>query len=216
MQRLLRTAIFIVLIFALFIGSVLAQGVPGPSAKIPPGLMTLVPQGFELKSPQTFVSGTYGGVSFYASKHIDGRRDVYTSEYHFNLIVMDKPQVLVKSQGPIYQKQVEQDSQNDFNDRSQKAEVVDPGVGYDKPRLTKYPWGNGITQRVIHKYMGAGKGPDEIEYSCSYFGLIISGNVIKSFKLSVWGVDSREVADQWANKAAATIAKITLGDLNVK
>ncbi|HEX3043413.1 MAG TPA: hypothetical protein VHY08_01555 [Bacillota bacterium] len=212
MKKLNRILIVSLVPIVLFISSVLAQGSP----KLPPGIQALMPQGYELKSPQTFVSGTMGKVEFIASKQIDGRRDVYTSEYHFDLTVMEKPQILVKSQSPIYQKQLEQNSQNDFNDRSQKAEVVDPSVGYDKPQLTKYPWGNGITQRVIHKYMGAGKGSDEIEYSCSYSGLIISGNVFKSFKLLVYGVDTREEADKWANKAAEIIGKTTLGDLNVK
>ena len=214
MQRFLTPAIFIVLILAIFIGSVLAQGIQAPSQKLPPGIQTLVPQGHELKSSQTFVSGTTGSVKFIANKHIDGRRDVYTSEYDFDLRMMEKAQILVKSHTPIYQKQLEQDSQNALNSRSK--EVSDPVIGYDKPQLTKYSWGNGITQRVIHKYMGGGKGPDEIEYSCVYFGLIISGNVFKSFKLAVHGVDSRGEADQWANKAAEMIAKTTLGDLNVK
>jgi hypothetical protein len=214
MQRFLTPAIFIVLIFALFIGSVLAQGIQAPSPKLPPGIQALVPQGYELKSSQTFVSGTSGSVSFVAGKHIDGRRDVYTSEYHFDLRMMEKPQILVERQAPMYRKQLELDTQNALNSRSK--EVSDPATGYDKPQLTKYPWGNGITQRVIHKYMGAGNGPDEIEYSCIYFGLIISGNVFKSFKLAVSGVDSRGEADQWANKAAEMIAKTTPGDLNVK
>jgi hypothetical protein len=216
MRHFIRTEVVVVLIYAISIGNVLAQGVPRPSAKIPRGLMILVPESYDLQSPSTFASGTNGNVSFIASKHIAGRRDVYTSEYHFDLTVMDKPQVLVQSQGPIYRNKVEQDSQNAFNNGNRKTEIVDPVVGYDKPQLTKYPWGNGVTQRVVHKYMGAGKGQDEIEFSCSYFGLIISGNIFKLFKLSVSGVDSREIADHWADKAATSIAKITPGDLNVK
>ena len=211
MQRFLTPAIFIVLILAIFIGSVLAQG---SSPKLPPGIQALVPQGHELQSPQTFVSGASGSVNFVASKHIDGRRDVYTSEYHFDLRMMEKAQILVERQAPMYRKQLELDTQNALNSRSK--EVSDPATGYDKPQLTRYPWGNGITQQVIHKYMGGGNGPDEIEYSCSYFGLIISGNVFKSFKLAVSGVDSRGEADQWANKAAEIIAKTTPSDLNVK
>jgi hypothetical protein len=215
MRDLLRTAGVMVLVFAIFICSLLAQGIPRPAAKIPQGFMTLVPQGYELKSPRTFVAGTTGSVSFYASKRIAGRRDAYNSEYRFDLTLMEKPEVLVPLHGPMYKKQLEQDAQNDFNSRSKKVDVADPVVGYDKPQMARYSWGNGITQRVIHKYMGAGKGPDEIEFTCSYFGLIISGNVFKSFKLFVSGVDSREIADQWADKAAATIAKMTPGDLDV-
>lgn len=214
MQRFLTPAIFMVLIFAIFIGSVLAQEIQPPSPKLPPGIQALAPQGYELKSSQTFVSGASGSVNFVAGKHIDGRRDVYTSEYRFVLRMMEKPQVLVERQAPMYRKQLELDTQNALNSRSK--EVTDPAIGYDKPQLTKYPWGNGITQRVIHKYMGGGKGPDEIEYQCVYFGLIISGNVFKSFKLAVSGVDSSGEADQWANKAAEMIGRASLGDLNVK
>lgn len=213
MRRFLMPAIFIV---SFLFGSVLVKGAQPPSSKLPPVFQKLIPQGYKLESSQTSVSGTMGGVNFTASKHIDGRRDVYTSEYDFDLTMMEKPQVLVKSHTPIYQQKVEQDTQSALNSRGEKASGSDPTIGYDKPLLTKYPWGNGITQRVIHKYMGSGTGPDEIEYSCIYFGLIISGNVFKSFKLAVRGVDGHGEADQWANKVAEAIGRASLTDLDVK
>jgi hypothetical protein len=216
MKKLNRILIVFLALIVLFVTCFLAQGMQAPSPKLPPGIQALVPQGHELKSPQTFVSGTMGNVNFFASKQIGGRRDVYTSEYHFDLTIMEKPQVLVKSQGPIYQKQLEQNSQNHFNDCIQKVEVVDPSIGYDKPQLTKYPWGNGITQRVIHKYMGGGKGPDEIEYQCEYFGLITTTGAIKKYKLSVYGVENREVADKWATKIAEQVEKTSISNLAVK
>lgn len=216
MRHSLRTAVYVVLVFAISYGLVPAQGVQGPTAGIPKSLTGLVPDGYEIQSPKTFVSGTMGSVSFGAVQHIDGRRDVYTREFRFELTVMEKPEVLVASQGPIYKKKIEQDAQSSFDNSREKADVADPVVGYDEPRLTEYPWGRGVTQRVVHKYVGAGQGPDEIEFSCQYFGLIVSGAVFKLFKLSVSGVDSREAADQWAIKAAGAIAAITPADLSVK
>lgn len=207
----------ILLMSPLFVATVSAQNVPGrPSAGIPRALVTIVPPGHQLQSPRTFVVGTSGGVQFVASKHIDGRRDVYTSEYGFDLTMMSKPQILVQRQIPVYQAKVAKDATDNFNARSEDVGKADPIVGYDKPQMTKYPWGTGITQRVLHKYMGGGAGKDEIEYSGSYFGMIVSGNVFKLIKLSVSGVDSREAADKWANGAAAAVAKLTLGDLQVK
>ena len=216
MRHSLKAAVYVALVAAILGGRAQAQGTQGPTAGIPKGLTGLVPEGYEIQSPRTFLTGTMGGVSFGAVQHIDGPRDVYTREFRFELTVMDKPQVLVASQGPIYAKKIEHDAQSSFDNRAEKAGVEDPVVGYDPPQLTKYPWGSGVTQRVIHKYMGAGQGPDEIEFSAVYFGLIVSGNVFKLFKLSVSGVDSREVADQWAIKAADAIATLTPADLSVK
>ena len=213
MRHALRTAVLVLAALALFNDGILARGIQGPTAGIPKGLAALVPEGCEIQSPKTFVSGTMGNVSFIASQHIDGRRDVYTREFRFELTVMEKPQVLVQSQGPIYEKKRDQDAQSSFDHGSERAQVSDPVVGFDPPQMTKYPWGSGVTQRVIHKYVGGGQGPDEIEFSCHYFGLIVSGNVFKLFKLSVSGVDSREAADQWAIKAAEAIATIAPADL---
>jgi hypothetical protein len=69
---------------------------------------------------------------------------------------------------------------------------------------------------VAHKYRGAGKQPDEIEYQCVYLGLIIDDRAIKKFNLSVSGVETREAADQWAGKAAARVEKTSVDNLEDK
>ncbi len=214
MQRYSRSLIFSALILFLFIGNFSTQA---PSPKLSSAIRELVPQGCKLESCQTFVFGTTGKVEFTASMPIAGRRDVRSRDYNLELTLMEKPPELVAMQAPAYRRQLELDSQSAFNSRNEiEPSILDASIGRDKPQWSKYPWGNGITQRVIHKYVGAGKGADEIEYSCIYFGLIISGNVVKTFKLSVSGVDDRGEADQWAQKVADGIARTSLGGLKVE
>jgi hypothetical protein len=64
--------------------------------------------------------------------------------------------------------------------------------------------------------MGAGKNPDEIEYSCVYLGLIVDDQFIKKFQLSVSGVETRAEADQWAEKVAEKIGKTGLNNFGDK
>lgn len=79
--------------------------------------------------------------------------------------------------------------------------------------MTKYTWGAGITQRIKHHFMGAGKKPDEIEYSCQYYGLFTDNRSIKKFKFTVFGVESRQEADQWAKAGAEKIQKTNINNI---
>ncbi|MGE5605825.1 MAG: hypothetical protein ACM3YE_09055 [Bacteroidota bacterium] len=86
-------------------------------------------------------------------------------------------------------------------------------VTYDKPQLTRYPWGAGITQRATHKFLGEGKIPNEIVYECFYHGLIIDKSSIKLLKFSASGVSAPQEANAWAVMAAEKAAKIFVFDL---
>ncbi len=184
------------------------------SDKLPPGVQALAPEGYTLTSPQTSKQPGYGSVSFSAVKKLAGRHSIYSSEYKFELIIMEKAPELIKMQAPMYRKQLEKDIQSKLENYS--GDKSDAVVAFDPPQSADYAWGTGITRRVVHKYIGAGKQPDEIEYQCVYLGLIISDRAIKKFKLSVFGLETREAADQWAGKAAARIEKISVNDLEDK
>jgi len=84
---------------------------------------------------------------------------------------------------------------------------------HDPAVVKKYAWGTGITQRVTHKYVGAGNGPDEVEYDCQYYGFMAAGDTIKQFEMKVSGVATAGEADGWAAKAAAEIGKTSMGNL---
>ena len=183
------------------------------SDKLQSEFLDLVPQGYVLESPQFVKYGTMGNVSFFAKKEFEGRHSIYFSEYHFDLNITEVPNQLIQIQGPMYRTQMEQSIKTAMSGR--KKDDSDPITGYDQAELTKYAWGAGITQRIIHKYMGAGTSPDEIDYACVYIGLIIDDLYIKTFKLSVSGVETRAEADKWAEKVAGKISKIGLADLKV-
>jgi hypothetical protein len=70
--------------------------------------------------------------------------------------------------------------------------------------VKKYPWGTGITQRIVGPYIGAGTGPDEVEYDCRYFGLIVGETSIKLFTLSASGIETLAEADQWAQNPVSS------------
>lgn len=184
------------------------------SDKLPSEFLILVPKGYAIESPQMVKYGHMGSASFFAKKEIKGQHSIYFSEYHFDTNIKEATSQLIKIQGPIYRTQLEQSIEKEMSGRHK--DDSDPITGYDHPLLTKYAWGAGITQRVIHKYMGAGKSPDEIDYACVYFGLIIDDRSIKQFKLSVSGVETLAEADQWAEKVAETISRTGLANLSGK
>ncbi|MCM2286119.1 MAG: hypothetical protein NDI81_15140 [Desulfobacula sp.] len=184
------------------------------SNTLPADFLTLVPKGYAVESPQMVKHGPMGNVTFFAQKKITGRHSIYNSEYHFDLNIKEAPSQLTKTQGPMYRTQLEQTIEKEMSGRHK--DDSDPITGYDQARLTRYAWGAGITQRIIHKYMGAGKSPDEIDYSCVYFGLMVDDLSIKQFKLSVSGVETLAEADQWAEKVAEKISRTGLSDLSDK
>ena len=184
------------------------------SNTLPADFLLLVPKGYAVESPQMVKYGPMGDVTFFAQKKITGRHSIYSSEYHFSLNIKEAPSQLTKTQGPMYQTQLEQSIEKEMSGR--RKDDSDPITGYDQARLTRYAWGAGITQRIIHKYMGAGKSPDEIDYHCVYFGLMVDDLSIKQFKLSVSGVETLAEADQWAEKVAEKISRIGLADLSNK
>lgn len=222
MQRFFNPTLFLMLIVVLLIGNALAdsgQGIQMPegynrSDKLPPGFLALVPQGYAINSPQLVKYGNMGSVSFVANKQFEGRHSVYFSEYHLDLNIKESTNQLIKMQAPMYRTQLEQDIETKMSSR--RKDESDAITGYDQPQLTKYPWGAGITQRIVHKYMGAGKNADEIEYSCVYLGLIVDDQSIKKFQLSVSGVETRAEADQWAEKVAEKIGKTGLNNFGDK
>jgi hypothetical protein len=148
---------------------------------------------------------------FRAHKQLEGRRSVNFSEYRFELFLKESPGELIKMQAPMYRTQLEKDIES--SRQSCADQKSDPIKGFDPPEVTKYPWGAGISQRIIHHFVGAGKNPDEIEYSCIYHGLITDDRTIKKFKLTVYGVEKRQEADQWAKAAAEKIQKTSLNNI---
>jgi hypothetical protein len=182
------------------------------SKTLPADFLTLVPKGYVLESPQMVKYGPMGTVTFLAQKKIPGHHSIYSSEYHFDLNIKEAPSQLIKTQGPMYRTQLEQNIEKEMSGR--RKDDSDPITGYDQARLTRYAWGAGITQGIIHKYMGAGKSPDERDYHCVYFGLMVDDLSIKQFKLSVSGVETLAEADQWAEKVAEKISRTGLADLS--
>lgn len=216
MRRFSTPAFFLMLAVVMVFGAplpVLGQGAQSPegrtiSKKLPSVFSDLIPQGYDLQPLQLVTYGGMGTLEFYAKKDIAGRRDLYYSEYRFDLKIMDKPAQLIKLQSKAYLAQLENDIKAKMNLQESNAATT-----YDAPKLTRYPWGAGITQRVVHKYMGAGTGPDEIEYLCNYLGVIVGNQSIKKFNLSVTGVDTADEADTWAKKAIEKIMKTGLSNL---
>jgi hypothetical protein len=99
----------------------------------------------------------------------------------------------------------DQSEAQELQRRHQSADHLHPVVE------TKYPWGTGFTQRVVHHYMGAGIGPDTIEYHAEYVGMI-GGSI---FELSANGVPSATEAYQWAKivaEKAGTLNPANIGN----
>jgi hypothetical protein len=204
-QRIHFQVLFLVTVIVFMIGIVFAAD------KLPPGFAALVPQGYEISSAQCTKSGNLAGVSFVARKHFEGRHSVFNSEYHLDLNIREVPAALVKMQGPIYQSQLAKDIEG--KRQSYASHQSGPAIQYDPPVETKYAWGWGITRRNAHHFIGAGKAPDEIEYTGDYLGLIMDDHSIKKFELSVSGVESRTEVDQWAKKVVEKVEKTTLSNI---
>ncbi len=218
MRLVTKQTLLLILTFVLLIGhaaAVWGQDAPTPEGyqranKLPPGFQVLVPQGYAIQSQQSVKYGNMANISFVANKQFTGRHSLYFSEYHLDLNLKESPSQLIKMQAPMYQQKLEQDVQAKMISRESDAVTA-----YDPPQLTRYSWGAGVSQRVVHKYMGAGTAPDEVEYRCDYHGLIVGDRSIKLFKLSVSGVGTRAEADQWAERVAKEIGKTGLVNLNL-
>lgn len=186
-----------------------------PYDQIPTIFNELVPVGSKLVS-QSFIRRDSGegemkitmiNVTFTASKRYNASHTDFDSEFRFNLDELVYPEVLIQTQGKYYKMALESDIESVR--KSYANRKSDPTISYDTPKETKYSWGWGITQRVHHKYMGAGSAPDDISYHGEYLGMLINGPVIKKFKFSVSGVESAQEADQWAKACAEQIMNVT-------
>lgn len=185
------------------------------SVNLPPEIETLVPDGYTLVSPMCTKNGNMAGISFVASKHLEGRWSMSNSEYHFDLFIKEAqqglPSAMINMQMKGYNAQLEQDikaTRKSYEDNQSNALI-----GYDPPEEKKYTWGWGITQKRLHHYMGAGSADDEIEYTANYHGLIVANGTIKKFKLSISGVDSIAESDKWVKQAVEKITKIVIADI---
>jgi hypothetical protein len=211
MQRLHHRTLFLTILLILAFGELFAD----QSQKLPDLFKPLVPPGYELRSPVGVKQGHMATLSFEANKPLQGRHSVYFSELHLDLMIKAAPneamRQMIQRQAPAYRAQYEQDVAAALEHRRQSGS--DALTVYDPPESTQYDWGVGITQRVIHKFVGAGTGPDEIEYSCIYLGFTSDSNAIKKFKFSVSGVETRQEADRWATQAAEAIQRTSLNDI---
>jgi hypothetical protein len=177
---------------------------------VPQGFAAFVPKDYKMGSSQTTTGPNAAGVSFSATK-TDSKSPAILHEYRLTLDIRVTASQLIKMQGPIYKAQLEKDIES--KRKSYAAAKSNPAIRYDGARVTKYPWGYGITQRRVHHYIGSGTGPDKTEYMCEYIGLILDDTSMKKFELLVGGANSADEADQWAKNVAVKIGKTTPGNI---
>ncbi len=213
MKRVRLIPLASMVLFAFFLGAAT------PSDQVPPAFKGLVPAGFKLVSPgfTRNISGdgemkiTMINVNFVASRRFKAKHTDFDGAFKFNLDEMVYPEVLIQMQGKYYKMGLEKDIESAR--QSYADEKSDYTIGYDAPKETKYQWGWGITQRVHHKYMGAGFAPDDISFRGEYLGALVGDTTIKKFNLLVYGAKSAEEADQWANACAEKIEKTAPGEI---
>jgi hypothetical protein len=113
------------------------------SEKLPPEIEALVPKGYTLISPICTKNGNMAGISFVASKHLEGRWSMSNSEYHFDLFIMEAqqglPSAMINMQMKGYNAQLEQDIK--ATRKSYADKQSDALIGYDPPEEKKYSWG---------------------------------------------------------------------------
>jgi len=189
------------------------------SNQLPSIFKGLVPTGSRVAS-QGFTKNSSGegdmkvtmvNVNFTAYKRFNAGHTDFDGEYNFDLNEMAYPEILIQTQGKYYKMAFEKDIES--TRKSYANAKSDAITGYDAPKETNYSWGWGITQRVRHKYMGAGSAPDDISYRGQYLGLIIGNSVIKKFKLVVSGAKTPEEADLWAKACAEQIEKTSPNEI---
>ena len=188
-------------LLCLMIVAPLLQG--AAAAPLPPAVAALVPAGAQLSSPSFGKTPYFADVTFVAEKKLSGNHNAY---YNFHLLCNDTNSPLWKMQGPIYQA----DTANKINAKRKSFVVgTNPPITYDTVKETKYSWGTGFTQRVVHHYMGAGTGPDYVDYRTAYIGMI--GGT--KFELSADGVPTAAEADQWAKNVAAKAGVLSVSNI---
>ena len=190
-------------LLCLMVVASLSQG--AAAAALPSAVVALVPAGAQVSSPTFAKSRFFADIAFSAEKKLSAN---HNATYNFHLLCNDTKSPLWKMQGPIYQA----DEANKINARRKSFSVgTNPPITYDPVVETKYPWGTGFTQRVVHHYMGAGTGPDTIEYHAEYIGMI-GGSI---FELSANGVLTANEAYQWAKivaEKAGTLNPANIGN----
>ncbi|MBZ5630099.1 MAG: hypothetical protein LAO06_14665 [Acidobacteriia bacterium] len=199
MIRIFCRSLFCLVILASAMGCL--QG--AAQAQLPPALAALAPPGTQVSSPTFSKAPTFADAAFVADKKLPGNHSVH---YSFHLLCQDTNSALWKMRAPIYQ--AETNKKIDAKRESFKA-GSNPPISYDPAKETKYPWGTGFTQRVVHHYMGAGTGPDYVDYRTAYFGMI--GGVM--FELTVDGATSAGEADQWAKNVAEKAAGMSIANI---
>ena len=189
------------LLCLMFVAPIHAQGTV--TGHLPASVMPLVPDGAQVASPTFGKNPYFVVVDFIAEKKLSGG---HTARYNFHLLSTNTNSPLWKMQGPLYQA----DTANKIRSKRVSFGITShTPVSYDAPRETKYPWGSGFTQHVVHHYMGEGTGPDYIDARAAYVGMV--GGAV--FELTVDGVRSVEEADQWAKIVANKAAVLTVANI---
>ncbi len=183
------------------VAPILAQG--AAANPLPAPVAVLVPVGAQVSSPIFGKTPAYAEVGFDAEKKLPGNHKV---NYSFHLLTYDTNSPLWKIRAPIYQ--ADMASKIDAK-RQSFTTASNPPISYDPVKVVKYSWGTGFTQRVVHHYIGAGSGPDYVDYRAAYVGMI--GGAM--FELSVNGVKTAEETDLWAKTVAAKAGGLTLANM---
>jgi hypothetical protein len=192
------------LCFQLLILVVLGYLTAAAQSKLPSSIAALVPAGSQVTSQSFTKAPTLAAADFAAEKKLLANHSAY---YNFHLSSQDASSPLWKMRGPIYQSEMERKV---TVKRTAFKPGTNPPITYDPAKETKYGWGAGITQRVVHHYMGAGTGPDYVDYRAAYFGMV--GGVL--FELTVDGVPSADEADQWAKEVAGKATTLSISNIH--
>lgn len=191
-------------------------GAATPRDQVPPVFKSLVPPGCERTSAQFTKSGSDEivmlGTNFTCYQAYKGQHHVYDGEHSFDLNLQQGPSDYIAMQGRRYRQVFP--AEIDKARRTYQTSEPSPVVAYDSYKETEYPWGWGMTRRILHKWMGAGSKPDDIDYEGYYLGLIVGDTSIKRFKLHVFGVKTKEEVERWAAQAADLIQKNSAADIN--
>jgi hypothetical protein len=141
--------------------------------------------------------------SFTADKKLTAGHQAH---YIFHLFCNDTSSPLWQMKGPIYQADMKKKIDAKRENMKARTEL---GVRFDPVKETKYAWGTGFTQRMVHPYIGAGSGPEYVDYRTAYIGMI-NGSI---FELTADGVPTAEEADQWAKTVAAKAMTLSVANL---